>query len=770
MNWFRNLSLGTRINLTIVVAMALIATAILGVETKSTNTLIDEIGQSRIAQEVVLIEQQLLQAQNGLETAATVLANTPGLVEAVETGNKSALRTLTLSAVPALRIEDFDIIDSQMNRLVDTAEALTDDETGETDIIEQSLLGIQRTTLLQEVHDGETQLLIVSIRPLRDENATIVGGLLIAREINTEFLNELNAERQGVELSVIVDNKVITHTFASNEHEASTHGHNNFPLHTGLIATALDGTSAINPEIIDSDDGIPHSEAFIPIQGLDDRHANAVLAIRVNNSAITVFQQNLFASSSTLIFLIAILVVTAMIFIVRLTVIRRITLLEHTASAIAEGDYAQRVNITGQDEIGKLSTAFNQMASDIQVRQRELQELNTSLEQRVEERTAEIRASEARFHQLANSIDETFFLISIDLQEAYYISPNFEKLFGYPTEMIYEDPSLWMKRIHPDDQHLVMAGFEQLKRGEPFVKDFRIIRSDGTICWIENRVSLTENPGGKSVTAAGVAIDITERKEVETQRETLIKELEIARRVAEENSRLKDEFLSVMSHELRTPLNAIIGFQGIMLMQSELDERSTHMVRRAQANARRLLSLINDILDISRIESGRLQLVPVEINVQHETEKWRSQMGVLADEKNIGFEVNIDDQLPEILYADEDAVTKIVTNLLGNAIKFTDEGTVSLNLSQCNGEWIIEVMDTGVGIPHHMHDIIFERFRQVDGSSTRKHGGTGLGLAIVRNLCQAMGGNVILESEPGKGSKFTVNLPLVTTAEGEKLL
>lgn len=244
------------------------------------------------------------------------------------------------------------------------------------------------------------------------------------------------------------------------------------------------------------------------------------------------------------------------------------------------------------------------------------------------------------------------------------------------------------------------------------------------------------------------------------QVEQTLNDLKKANRELKEVSRLKDEFLAIMSHELRTPLNAIIGFHGIMLMDDELNEESQFMVKRSRANADRLLNLINDILDISRIESGRLQLVPVELHIAELAEHWEAQMSILATEKNLDFEVVIDESLPDIVYADEDAVTKIVTNLLGNAFKFTEQGKVLLKMGSAEGKWVIEVSDTGEGIPAHMQEIIFERFRQVDGSSTRKFGGSGLGLAIVRNLCLAMNGTVTVTSTPGSGSNFTVSLPV----------
>jgi signal transduction histidine kinase len=243
-----------------------------------------------------------------------------------------------------------------------------------------------------------------------------------------------------------------------------------------------------------------------------------------------------------------------------------------------------------------------------------------------------------------------------------------------------------------------------------------------------------------------------------------------AQQVATENSRLKSEFLSTMSHELRTPLNAIEGFTSIMLsgMGIELSPRAEDMVKRVSSNSKRLLHLINDFLDLSRIESGRLELVNEPVSLNKLTVKWERQVGVLAEEKGLDFKIQIDPDLPPLILSDEDALSKIAINLLSNAFKFTHQGTVSLDLCRSDGSWIIEVTDTGIGIPPHARDYIFVEFRQVDGSSKRLYGGTGLGLSLVQKLSRTMGGNVSVQSEVGVGSTFTVTLPLAVPEEQEQ--
>lgn len=253
------------------------------------------------------------------------------------------------------------------------------------------------------------------------------------------------------------------------------------------------------------------------------------------------------------------------------------------------------------------------------------------------------------------------------------------------------------------------------------------------------------------------------RQAVEQEREELIIRLRAAQAAAEENARLKSEFLAIMSHELRTPLNAIEGFTSILLARLgniEYDAKTEDFLNRIHANGKRLISLINDFLDITRIESGRVILDDSPFSPHELADLWQHEISVLAENKDIKLSTKIDDQLPTMLRGDADAISKITMNLLSNAIKFTDKGSVTLSLRSAKDTWQIVVSDTGIGIPEDTQAFIFEEFRQADQSSTRQYGGTGLGLAIVKKLANLMDGAVTVESTVGKGSTFTVTLPL----------
>jgi len=257
--------------------------------------------------------------------------------------------------------------------------------------------------------------------------------------------------------------------------------------------------------------------------------------------------------------------------------------------------------------------------------------------------------------------------------------------------------------------------------------------------------------------------DVTERHDAQAAREDLIEQLRKANRLANENARLKSEFLATMSHELRTPMNAIEGFTSLMLNRmgkAEFNDKTERYLEKVNSNSKRLLALINDFLDLSRIESGRVELAHSPFDPKNMIDMWQEDISVLANEKKLKLEVDVSDTLPDTLYGDSESITKIAINLLSNAIKFTEAGTVTLDVTNDENDWKIIVKDTGIGIPPHAQEFIFEEFRQVDQSSKRKYGGTGLGLAIVQRLARLMQGQVTVDSEVGQGSTFTVTLPI----------
>ncbi|XWX05181.1 PAS domain S-box protein [Aggregatilineales bacterium SYSU G02658] len=354
-------------------------------------------------------------------------------------------------------------------------------------------------------------------------------------------------------------------------------------------------------------------------------------------------------------------------------------------------------------------------------------------------------------------------------QPLIYVNPAFERITGYS---VVEAIGRNCRFLQGDerDQPGVQAIRQALRDQQPVTVVLRNFRRDGQMFYNELSLAPIHDENGVLTHYVGISNDVTKRvltdERLSAQNEELIianYNLALARKEAEDATRLKSEFLATMSHELRTPLNAIIGYTEIQLagMTGELTAEQRDYQTRVLANAEHLLGLINDVLDISKIEAGRLELVRKPFHVKKWMNEIVAQTQALALEKNVAYEADLDTRLPEMIVGDAARIKQVVLNLISNAFKFTDTGHVHFSVRWHGPDaWQIIVEDTGIGIAPHMLETIFEEFRQVDSSSARRQGGTGLGLAIVRKLCLMMGGNVRVKSTLGKGSTFIVTLPL----------
>jgi PAS domain S-box-containing protein len=266
----------------------------------------------------------------------------------------------------------------------------------------------------------------------------------------------------------------------------------------------------------------------------------------------------------------------------------------------------------------------------------------------------------------------------------------------------------------------------------------------------------------------------TKLEEKTSQLEHTVRELKEARHTAEQATRAKSMFLANMSHEIRTPMNAILGFSEL-LSKSITDRRHSRYLEAISSSGKSLLSLINDILDLSKIEAGKLELAYEPIDIKSVTDDIRNIFQLAVEEKNLRLEFKIDEDLPPGLVFDETRLRQILFNLVGNAVKFTDSGQIKVSASKTRELadesricMALSVEDSGIGIPEQQKEKIFESFMQQEGQSNRKYGGTGLGLTITKRLVEMMGGDISVESEPGRGSVFTVKFSEVDIASMEK--
>jgi signal transduction histidine kinase/DNA-binding response OmpR family regulator len=313
--------------------------------------------------------------------------------------------------------------------------------------------------------------------------------------------------------------------------------------------------------------------------------------------------------------------------------------------------------------------------------------------------------------------------------------------------------------VHPDDKHLLEEGAaHSFKTGEPYLVDFRIIPTEGVVRWRRSMARVVFEDG-KPKRIIGASIDTTR------EHETI--------EAAQASSRAKSEFLANMSHEIRTPMNGVIGMTELVL-DTELTGDQRECLTTVRASADSLLTIINDILDFSKIEAGRLELDPVPFNLRDLIEEMLRSLAVTAHAKGLELACDVARDVPSHVVGDPVRIRQILTNLTGNAIKFTHEGEVVVEVSvsdhrEGEPELRFTVRDTGVGIPKDKHALIFDPFSQADGSTTRRFGGTGLGLTISARLVAAMNGALTVESEPGHGSAFHFVVRLATVADPERI-
>jgi signal transduction histidine kinase/ActR/RegA family two-component response regulator len=284
-----------------------------------------------------------------------------------------------------------------------------------------------------------------------------------------------------------------------------------------------------------------------------------------------------------------------------------------------------------------------------------------------------------------------------------------------------------------------------------YATEYRMRVRDGSYKWVLARGQALWDDQGHAVRMVGSHTDITERKLAEEA-------LKRAKDQAETASRAKSEFLANMSHEIRTPMNGVLGMIDLVL-ETELSREQREHLDTAKQSARSLLSLLNDILDLSKVEAGRLELLPTNFSVRQIAEDAVRMLIVSARQKGLELNVRIEPDVPELVSGDPVRLRQIISNLVGNATKFTDRGHVTVNvkveaLAEKEATLHFLVSDSGIGIPEEKQAWIFEPFRQADGSMTRRHEGTGLGLAICTRLAELMNGRLWVESRPGEGSTF----------------
>gem|GEM_PF-820484 len=387
---------------------------------------------------------------------------------------------------------------------------------------------------------------------------------------------------------------------------------------------------------------------------------------------------------------------------------------------------------------------------------------------------AQLRESDERFRQLAENVQEVFWIFDLQQMRPVYVSPAYQTIWGRPVERLMENPGEMLDSIVADDQSIYLKALQAQMNGEAIDIEYRIVRPNGAMRWIWDRRTPMFDRAGKPVRSIGTASDVTavktarlelldlnrtlERRVHERTSELSIANLELAKA-----SRMKDEFLSSMSHELRTPLTGILGLTETLQLgvYGEINARQEKALKNVENSGRHLLELINDILDLSKIEAGKLELQLEPCAVNEICQASLQLVKGMAQQKrlSVNFTTNV---IGMTMRADGRRLKQMLVNLLSNAIKFTPEGrSVGLELQgdEANGQARLTVWDKGIGIKQEDLGKLFKPFVQVDSSLSRSFSGTGLGLSLVQRMADMHGGSVEVESEFGEGSRFTIVLP-----------
>lgn len=363
----------------------------------------------------------------------------------------------------------------------------------------------------------------------------------------------------------------------------------------------------------------------------------------------------------------------------------------------------------------------------------------------------ELRESEERYQTLANISPVGIFRTDLDGYTT-YVNPAWCQISG-----LSEKDALgvgWLKAVHPDDQEQLKINWRaSFHQQAPSFEDYRFVHPDGSTTWVIGQAVPELNSENKVVGFIGTITDITERKKNE--------ELKAAVEKAESADKLKSAFLATMSHELRTPLNSIIGFTGILLQKlvGSLNPEQEKQLKMVQGSANHLLELINDVLDISKIEADQIDIFPELFDIGTAVRKSVEKINPMAEKKGLIVTTVINPEMI-MIYSDRRRVEQILINLLNNAVKFSEHGNIRIHCTIEDENVMIQVIDNGIGIKREDIKNLFKPFQQIQTGISRQYEGTGLGLSICKRLVELLGGKIWVESEWGSGSTFSFKLPL----------
>jgi len=621
-----------------------------------------------------------------------------------------------------------------------------------------------------------------SLEPMLVQDLIELRGLL---ENNKEAIRDLSyafiTDKQG---------NIIIHTFSEG-----------FPLHL-LWANRINLGQTSSVKLLETEEGLIYDFA-VPI--MVDKHMVGTTRVGISQESMKAAISNI-----TIVFIIIILLIIGlgvlMSFGLTRLIVKPIKRLRHGTEIIGNGDFDYRIELKTGDEIGQLADSFNNMAEELRS--------NISM----------FKEDEEKYRALFEASNDA--VLIMDTEKFLECNDQTLKKFGCAREdIIGQSPIKFSPPTQPDGSLSKKSATEKIMaafRGEHQRFYWQHIRLDGSI--FDAEVSLNPTHIANKAVIQAIVQDISERKRAEEKIKeysenlegmveertsgleaaqegmlNLVEDLnnskyELEKKALEleemnikiqEATRLKSQFLANMSHELRTPLNSIIGFTGIILqgIVGELNDEQNKQLNMVYESAKHLLGLINDILDLSKIEAGKIEIIPAQFDVKELIGTVEKMISPMIEEKGLILEVAISEDIPATICNDKNRIKQVLINLLSNATKFTETGQISMAVRSSMlvpgssleyfkkeelSSIVFSVTDTGIGIkPEHLPNV-FDEFKQIEGPLKEKPTGTGLGLAISKNIVEMMGGRICAESEYGKGSRFQFTIPIKEIAEAKR--
>jgi signal transduction histidine kinase len=621
-------------------------------------------------------------------------------------------------------------------------------------------------------------------------------GVIVA-QVNLKFIwdvvSDIKVGATGRAFVVDPDGRLIAHP------EINLVLRNTDMSHLAQVRAALAERSSASPEPLAAEEPTPMVVEDIEGRQVLSVHAHAVplgwivfIELPLDEAYAPIYQS--FLRSGGILLAALVLAVLAGLYLARRMVIP-IRALRDGAARIGRGDLTQRLEIETGDELQELGSQFNSMAA-------QLQDSYANLERKVEDRTRELAQSVEELRALgevSQAVNSTLDLETVldtivakavqlsgaDAGTMYVFDEasgefRLRATYGMSEELIasleehHAGLSEWIakatdrrapmqvadlrdesvppvEQAAPVQQIVLEAGYRARMTvplvGADRVLGVLVVRRKTTGAFPDRTMDLLQTFAAQSVLAI--------------QNARLFREVEVKGHQLEVASRHKSQFLANMSHELRTPLNAILGYAELILdnIYGDMPQRMRGVLERVQSNGKHLLGLINDVLDLSKIEAGQLTLSLEDYSIGDVVQNVVTLVEPLATEKSLALKIDLPDDLPTA-HGDQRRLTQVLLNLVGNAIKFTDSGEVAIKATARNGAYTLSVRDTGPGIAPADQSKIFEEFQQADSSSTKTKRGTGLGLSIARRIVTMHGGQIWLESAPGSGSTFFIKVPV----------